>query len=215
MNKGIKIVGIIIGIIILLLLAFLAILHIVSMPTPNFLRNESVDGIMMTAKVSDDERNPIIKTFEASEYENLTEDEVQDVKDEVFGRVEGDIPAIHLNMNKNVYFKFHKEKNIIKLDEDPKIKIFAAASDYRDEDKELREIDGVLKVLDDSTYVFEFNRYRTQYEKYFLEPLRIVVYYTVDGEDYVSTFAVFSDNANDGTDYFENEDLDEPIPAEV
>lgn len=215
MNKGIKIIGIILGIIILLLLAFFIILHIASMPTPDFLRNESVDGVMMTAKVSDDERKPIIRTFEASEYENLTEDEVQDVKDEVFGRVEGDIPAIHLNMNRNVYFKFHRKKNIIKLDEDPKIKIFAAASHYKDEDKELREIDGVLKGLDDSTYVFEFNRYRTQYEKYFLEPLRIVVYYTVDGEDYVSTFAVFSDNANDGTNYFENEDLQNPIPAEV
>lgn len=215
MNKGMKIFGIILGIIVLVVLAFFVILHIATLPTPDFLRNESVNGIMMTARVEGDERKPIIKTFKAGEYDNLSDEEIQDLKDKVFGRVEGDIPSLHLNTDKNVYFEFHNKKDIIKLDEDPKIKIYASASDYRDEDKSLREIDGILKNLDDNTYVFEFNRYRTQYEKYFLEPLRVVIYYKVDGEDYVSTFAIFTDNANEGTDYFENETLDEPIPAEV
>ena len=47
-----------------------------------------------------------------------------------------------------------------------------------------------------------------------MEYLRIEIYYTIDGVDYVSNFGTMQDNANEGTDFFDNETLENPIPPE-
>lgn len=126
--------------------------------------------------------------------------------------MKGDIPCIHLNDDNKIYFEFAKNGKVYES-ETPKIKIFASASHYDDKQKQ-RVIEGELDRLDDGRYYFETKRYSTQFEKYFLEYLRVEIYYTIDGVDYVSTFGAFQDNANEGTDFFDNETLENPIPPE-
>ncbi len=216
MKKAFKILFIILGILLALVVAFLIILNIASLPTPDFLRNEKVDGIMMTAKISNDDREPIIRTFEENEYKNLSAEKLDKLKDRIYGRVEGDIPVIDLNIDNKVYFNFYLKDEIVKPDENPKIRIYASASHYKDKDADKpRIVNGQLNLIGNDTYIYEFTRYRTQFEKYFLEPIRIEIYYSIDGEKYVSTLATYTGNATEGTDYFNNENLDKPIPPEV
>lgn len=171
-----------------------------------------MNGVKVNIQVSNDERKPIVRTFERKEFESLSESKVMKVRDKIAGRIEGDIPCIHLNYDNKIYFEFTKDGKVYEP-EIPKIKIFASASHYDDKQKQ-RVIEGELDRLDDGRYYFETKRYSTQFEKYFLEYLRIEIYYTIDGVDYVSTFGTFQDNANDGTNFFDNEKLEKPIPPE-
>lgn len=171
-----------------------------------------MNGVKVNIQVSNDERKPIVRTFEREEFESLSESKVMKVRDKIAGRIEGDIPCIHLNYDNKIYFEFTKDGKVYEP-EIPKIKIFASASHYADDQKQ-RVIEGELDRLDDGRYFYETKRYSTQFEKYFLEYLRIEIYYTIDGVDYLSTFGTFQDNANDGTDFFDNENLEKPIPPE-
>lgn len=200
------------AILILLLIILFAAIQIYFSPTPDFRRNNSVHGVKVNIRVSNDERKPIVRTFEKEEFENLSENKLMKVKDTVDGRIEGDIPCIHLNEDNKIYFTFEEDGEIYEP-EIPKIKIFAHASHYEDKQKN-RIIEGELDRLDDGRYFYETKRYSTQFEKYFLEYLRIEIYYTIDGVDYVSTFGTFQGNGDDGTNYFENNELEEPIPPE-
>jgi len=116
-------------------------------------------------------------------------------------------------MDNKLYFKFEKNGKVVNPD-NPRIKIYASASDYRDNVK-VREINSDLVPSSDDNYIYESMRYSTQYEKYFMEYLRIEVYYSIDGVDYVSIFAVNQDNANEGSDFFDNDNLEKPIPPEA
>ena len=200
------------AILILLLIILFAAIQIYFSPTPDFRRNNSVHGVKVNIRVSNDERKPIVRTFEKEEFENLSENKLMKVKDTVDGRIEGDIPCIHLNEDNKIYFTFEEDGEIYEP-EIPKIKIFAHASHYEDKQKN-RIIEGELDRLDDGRYFYETKRYSTQFEKYFLEYLRIEIYYTIDDVDYVSTFGTFQGNGDDGTNYFENNELEEPIPPE-
>lgn len=200
------------AIVIILTIILFAAIQIYFSPTPDFRRNNSVHEVKVNIKVSNDERTPIIRTFEKDKFESMPESKVMKVRDKIAGRIEGDIPCIHLNYDNKIYFEFTKDGKVYQP-EIPKIKIFASASHYDDIQKN-RIIEGELDRLDDGRYYFETKRYRTQFEKYFLEYLRIEVYYTIDGVDYLSTFGTFQDNANDGTDFFDNENLEKPIPPE-
>lgn len=200
------------AIVIILTIILFAAIQIYFSPTPNFRRNNSMNGVKVNIQVSNDERKPIVRTFEREEFESLPESKVMKVRDKIAGRIEGDIPCIHLNYDNKIYFEFTKDGKVYEP-EIPKIKIFASASHYADDQKQ-RVIEGELDRLDDGRYFYETKRYSTQFEKYFLEYLRIEIYYTIDGVDYVSTFGTFQDNANDGTDFFDNENLEKPIPAE-
>ena len=162
--------------------------------------------------MSNDERTPIIRTFEREKFESLPEQKVMRVRDTIAGAIEGDIPSIHLNKDNKFYVEFTKNGKVYEP-EIPKIKIFASASHYDDKEKQ-RVIEGELDRLDDGRYYFETKRYSIQFEKYFIGYLRVEIYYTIDGVDYVSTFGTFQDNANEGTDFFDNETLDTPIPPE-
>ena len=200
------------AIVIILTIILFAAIQIYFSPTPNFSRNNSMNGVKVNIQVSNDERKPIVRTFEREEFESLPESKVMKVRDKIAGRIEGDIPCIHLNYDNKIYFEFTKDGKVYEP-EIPKIKIFASASHYADDQKQ-RVIEGELDRLDDGRYFYETKRYSTQFEKYFLEYLRIEIYYTIDGVDYVSTFGTFQDNANDGTNFFDNEELEKPIPPE-
>lgn len=199
------------SIIFILLVIFFVGLHIYRSPKPELKRNNSVHGVKVNVKVSDDERTPIIRTFEREKFESLPEQKVMKLRDTIAGAVEGDIPSIDLNMDNKFYVEFI-DKGKVYEPEIPKIKIFAD-SYFNDKTRET-VIEGELDRLDDGRYFCETKRYNTQFEKYFMEYLRIEIYYTIDGVDYVSTFGTFQDNANDGTDFFDNEKLDTPIPPE-
>ena len=211
--KVFKILFIILAIIFVLAMILFAAAQIYFSPTPESKRNNSVHGVKVNIKVSNDERKPIVRTFEREEFENLSENKLMKVKDTVGGRIEGDIPSIHLNEDNKIYFTFEKDGEVYQP-EIPKIKIFASASHYDDKERQ-RVIEGELDRLDDGRYFYETKRYRTQFEKYFMEYLRIEIYYTIDGVEYVSNFGAFQDNANEGTDFFDNEKLEKPIPPEV
>ena len=211
-TKVFKILFIIVAILIVLAIILFAGLQIYFSPTPDFKRNNSIHGDKVNVQVSNDERKPIVRTFEREKFENLSEKEIMKLRDTIDGRIEGDIPCIHLNEDNKIYFTFESGGEVYQP-EIPKIKIFASASHYDDKQKQ-RVIEGELDRLDDGRYYFETKRYSTQFEKYFLEYLRIEIYYTIDGVDYLSTFGTFQDNANDGTDFFDNENLEKPIPPE-
>lgn len=200
------------AILILLVIILFVAIQIYFSPTPDFKRNNSIHGDKVNIQVSNDERKPIIRTFEREKFENLSEKEIMKLRDTIDGRIEGDIPSIHLNEDNRIYLTFEKDGKVYEP-AIPKIKIFASASHYDDKEKQ-RVIEGELDRLDDGRYYFETKRYSTQFEKYFLEYLRVEIYYTIDGIDYVSTFGTFQDNANEGTDFFDNETLENPIPPE-
>ena len=186
-------------------------LHIYRSPKPELKRNNSVHGVKVNIKVSNDERTPIIRTFERAKFESLPEQKVMRVRDTIAGAIEGDIPCIHLNEDNKFYVEFIDRGKVYEP-EIPKIKIFAD-SYYNDKTRET-VIEGELDRLDDGRYYFETKRYNTQFEKIFMEYLRIEMYYTIDDVDYVSTFGTFQSNADDGTNFFDNERLKEPIPPE-
>ena len=179
-------------------------------PTPNFMRNETVDGLRMDAVVAWEERKPIVRTFKEKDYLALTENQLAKVRDTIEGKIEGDIPCIKLNKDPKMFFQFEKDEKPVKP-EKATIKIIAHAS-HDDDPQKTRVITGELKDEGDTGYSYTTKRYSRQYEKYFLEYLQVEVRYIVDGENYISTFGTFQSNGDDGTNFFENEEL--PAPAE-
>ena len=211
-TKVFKILFIIAAILILLAIILFVGLQICFSPTPDSKRNTSVNGVKVNIKVSNDDRKPIVRTFEKEKFENFSEKEIVKLRDTIAGRVEGDIPCIHLSEDNKFYVEFINKGKVYEP-EIPRIKIFVYSSPFDDNQKQ-RVIEGELDRLDDGRYYFETKRYSTQFEKYFMEYLRIEIYYTIDGVDYLSTFGTVQSNADDGTNYFENNELEEPIPPE-
>ena len=191
---------------------FAAFIAYVFSPTPGFLRNQTVDGVRMDAVVAWDERKPIIRTFKEKDYLALTEGELAKVRDTIDGKIEGDIPCIKLNKKPRIFFQFEKDEKPVNP-EKLSIKIIAHASHYDDPQK-TRIITDELKDEGDLGYSYTTKRYSRQYEKDFLEYLQVEVHYTIDGENYISTFGAFQGNVEDGTDFFENEELPEPVEPE-
>ncbi|MBP2016118.1 hypothetical protein [Anaerococcus degeneri] len=193
-------------------IAFFVFIRFAFLPTPEFLRNQEVDGVKIEVQISDDDRNPIIRTYTREEFDTFDQAKIENINDDVDGRVEGDVPCIHLLEDNKIYLTFYKDGKKIEPD-DAHIKITAHASDYRDPTKK-RYIEGELTDEGDKTYSYATKRYGVQYEKFFIEYLRIEVTYTIEGKDYTSIFATNQDNAPDGTDFFKNEDLKEPLDPE-
>ena len=192
--------------------AFAAFLSYALSPTPEFRRNETVDGMRMDAVVAWDERKPIIRTFKEKDYLALTDNQLAKVRDTVEGKIEGDIPCIKLNKKPRIFFQFEKDEKPVKP-EKATIKIVAHAS-HDDDPQKKRVITDELKDEGDTGYSYTTKRYSRQYEKDFLEYLQVEVHYTIDGENYISTFGAFQGNVEDGTDFFENEELPEPVEPE-
>ena len=192
--------------------AFAAFLSYAFSPTPDFRRNETVDGVRMDAVVAWDERKPIVRTFKEKDYLALTENQLAKVRDTIGGKIEGDIPCIKLNKTPRIFFQFEKNEKPVKP-EKISIKIIAHASDDDDPQK-TRIITDEVKDEGDLGYSYTTKRYGRQYEKDFLEYLQVEVHYTIDGEKYISTFGAFQGNVEDGTNFFENETLNAPVEPE-
>lgn len=192
--------------------AFAAFLSYAFSPTPDFLRNHTVDGVRMDVVVAWDERKPIIRTFREKDYLALTENQLAKVRDTVDGGIEGDIPCIKLNKKPRIFFQFEKDDKPVKP-EKIGIRIIAHASHYDDPQK-TRIITGEAKDEGDLGFSYTTKRYSRQYEKDFLEYLQVEVHYTIDGENYISTFGAFQGNVEDGTSFFENEELPAPVEPE-
>ena len=181
-------------------------------PTPGYLRNMEADGVKIEAQISNDDRKPIIRTYTKEEFETFDQAKIDNIEDDVDGRVEGDLPCIDLLKDNKIYISFYKDGK--KVDpEKTHIEITAHASDYNDPTK-TRHIEGELTDDGENTYSYATKRYGVQFEKYFMEYLQFEVTYTIDGKDYVSILGAFQSNVPDGTDFFRNEDLKEPLDSE-
>lgn len=181
-------------------------------PTPGYLRNMEANGVKIEAQISNDDRKPIIRTYTKKEFETFDQAKIDNIEDDVDGRVEGDLPCIDLLKDNKIYISFYKDGK--KVDpEKTHIEITAHASDYNDPTK-TRHIEGELTDDGENTYSYATKRYGVQFEKYFMEYLQFEVTYTIDGEDYVSILGAFQSNVPDGTDFFRNEDLKEPLDSE-
>lgn len=195
-----------------LVIAFFIFIRFAFLPTPDFLRNQEVDGVKIEVQISNDDRSPIIRTYTKEEFDTFDQEKIDNIEDDVDGRVEGDIPCIDLLEDNKIYVSIYKDGQ--KIDpEKAKIKITAHASDYKDPTK-TRHIEGELTDEGDKTYSYSTKRYGVQFEKYFMEYLQFQISYTIEGKDYVSIFGTFQNNAPDGTDFFRNEDLKEPLDPE-
>ena len=181
-------------------------------PTPGYLRNMEADGVKIEAQISNDDRKPIIRTYTKEEFETFDQAKIDNIEDDVDGRVEGDLPCIDLLKDNKIYISFYKDGK--KVDpEKTHIEITVHASDYKDPTK-TRHIEGELTEDGENTYSYATKRYGVQFEKYFMEYLQFQISYTIEGKDYVSIFGTFQNNAPDGTDFFKNEDLKEPLAPE-
>lgn len=177
--------------------------------TPDMFRNHSTTDMSVEVKVSTDDRKPIINTFKLEEYNSLSSDEKSKLLNKSKGKVEGDIPCVYAEEDKNLYFKFLENKSEIELESTPSIKLSIYPASSKDE-KENKVVEGEL-LKSNGGYNYEVQRYRTQYQKYYLEILDVEVFFKVDGEDYVSIFSICSSNAGKDTKAAENEDLSKPI----
>ena len=193
-------------------IAIWAFLLLTFRPTPGYLRNTEADGVKIEAKISDDHRTPIIRTYTKEEFETFDQTKIDNIEDDVDGRVEGDIPCIDLLKDNKIYISFYKDGKKIEP-EKTHIEITAHASDYKDPTK-TRHIEGELTNDGENTYSYATKRYGVQFEKYFMEYLQFEVTYTIDGKDYISILGAFQSNVPDGTDFFKNEDLKEPLDPE-
>ena len=197
---------------VLLVIAVFVFIRFAFLPTPEFLRNTKADGVKIDVQISDDDRSPIIRTYTKEEFDRFDQEKIDKIEDDVDGRVEGDLPCIDLLKDNKIYVSFYKDGQ--KIDPDnAKIKITAHASDYKDPTK-TRHIEGELTDEGDKTYSYSTKRYGVQFEKYFMEYLQFQISYTIEGKAYVSIFGTFQNNAPDGTDFFRNEDLKEPLDPE-
>lgn len=195
-----------------LIIASIAYIIFATLPTPSFMRNQEAGGVKIEVKISNDDRSPIIRTYTKEEFDSFDQEKIEEINDKISGRIEGDLPRINLVSDNKIYINFYKDGK--KVDpEKTQVKITVHAADYRDPVKK-REIEDKLSKEADKTYSFATRRYSTQYEKYFMEYLRIELIYTIEGKDYVSIFGTFQDNSEEGTDFFDNEDLENPIEPE-
>lgn len=193
-------------------IAFFVFIRFAFLPTPEFLRNQEVDGVKIEVQISNDDRKPIIRTYTREEFDTFDQTKIDNIEDDVDGRVEGDLPCIDLLKDNKIYISFYKDGK--KVDpEKTHIEITAHASDYKDPTK-TRHIEGELTEDGENTYSYATKRYGVQFEKYFMEYLQFQISYTIEDKDYVSIFGTFQNNAPDGTDFFKNEDLKEPLDPE-
>lgn len=192
-----------------IILALWAFILLTFRPTPGYLRNMEADGVKIEAQISNDERKPIIRTYTKDEFDTFDQTKIDNIEDDVDGRVEGDLPCIDLLEDNKIYISFYKDGKKVEP-EKTNIEITTHASDYKDPTK-TRHIEGGLTNDGENTYSYATKRYGVQYEKYFMEYLQFQISYTIEGKDYISILGVFQSNVSDGTDFFENEDLEKPL----
>lgn len=188
-------------------------------PTPDHKRNISETDARIEVSFSDERetRNAIIRTYKEEEYKNFDEKKISKIMDIIGGNIEGDIPAVHLREGKNkIYVSFFKDDREVIPDHIPEIEIIVldhiegTGSEAVYEDKIIKD----KLENQDGKYSYGFKRYLPQYEKYFVYYSTIKIPYEIDGEKYISIFGLNASNANEGSDFFNNEELEEPLEPE-
>lgn len=201
------------GVLILFLISATLFLKYAFSPTPASNRNNEVNRVRLEVAVGNDKRLPIVRTFLKQDYDQKSEEQKEKIRNLTGGRVEGDIPCISLEEDNKLYFSFRKEGNGILTDAPPKIAM-QVNSISSGEKKEIKTIKDVVSMDEQGNYIYELKRYTAQYEKYFIEFAFVTVSYDIEGEGYVSVFSIYSSNAEDGESFFENETLQDSLPAE-
>ncbi|MGO1368944.1 hypothetical protein [Senegalia sp. (in: firmicutes)] len=184
-------------------------------PTPEDERNISETNVKIEVDINDksETRNPIIRTYQEDEYRKFSENKIEKIMDTISGNVEGDIPAVHLKGDNDIiYITFIKDEKRVETDSIPEIEIevpeeSADTAPYTTENNKIIK-DKLEKT--EKRYSYKIKTYKTQYEKYFLYYNIIRIHYEIDGEKYISMFGLNASNTNDGTNFFDNEDLEQP-----
>ncbi len=197
--------AIIIGIILFLYFTF--------SPTADTERNLSFGDVGLSVEIEDGSFvKPIVRTYALEKYQSFSEKKQRKIQEQTLGKIEGDIPCVYLDGNKES-LKFSFTNNGVKAEPNdvPEIKLIAYPSHYEDESPERVITDKLLKN-ESGEYFYTLRRYRTQYEKYFLETNYIQLIYNINGKEYISFFSLHTSTSD--ADFFENEILQQPIPAE-
>ncbi len=188
-------------------------LHSAFSPTADAKRNLSFGDAGLSVEIADGSFvKPIVRTYALEDYQSLSERKQRKLREQTMGKIEGDIPCVYLDGNKES-LKFSFTNNGVKAEPDnaPEIKLTAYPSHYKDKDPERVIMDKLLKN-EKGEYFYTLRRYRTQYEKYFLETNYLQLIYNIDGKEYISVFSLHTSTSD--ADFFENEILQQPIPAE-
>ncbi|WP_324822906.1 hypothetical protein [Sinanaerobacter sp. ZZT-01] len=182
-------------------------------PTADDKRNLSFgDAELSVEIVNGSFVKPIIRTYELEEYQSFSEAKREKIQNQTLGKIEGDIPCVYLDGTKeSLKFSFKKDGVKTKPDHDPEIQLTSYPVTTEDQEPE-RVITGSLLKDEKDEYFYMLYRYRTQYEKYFLETNCLQLSYEIDGRKYISIFSVHTSNPD--ADFFNNETLKEPIPPE-
>ncbi len=168
-------------------------------------RNMSTSDIKMTVILKDTaNRTPIIRTYTKEEFDKLDESGIARVKEVVNGNIEGDVPALKIeNGIGPIEITFEKTENkgkeetaIKVIPEDvPEIKISVLETLYSD--NKPKEIIDSLTESEEGKYVYEIKKYlHTQkiqideMKEFYAESMYIQIHYQIDGENYVSIFAI-------------------------
>lgn len=225
MNKanGLKIIKkifLIISILLIILIGINILINFIFKPTPGHKRNISEADVEIRVDINDknETRTPIIRTYKEEDYKKFDEVKIGKIIDIVSGKVEGDIPAIHLKDEKDIiYVSFSKNKQEITPDYVPDIEIevpkeWASTAPYNTEEN--RIIKDKFKK-EDRKYIYKLKRYRYQYEKYFMHYNIIRIKYEIDGEKYISILGLNTTNAGEGDSFFENRPLEQPKKPEI
>ena len=210
-KRGILLVGLLgLGAIILGTALFL---NFVFGPTPDDQRNLSFADVELSVEIENGSPvKPIVRTYDLENYQSFSEKEKVKIQEQTMGKIEGDIPCVYLDGSEES-LKFSFFENGIKAEPDDalEIKLTAHPAHFNDKEPE-RVILDTLSKNEKGEYSYMLHRYRTQYEKYFLETNSLQLIYEIDGKKYISVFSLHTSTPD--SDFFENETLQEPIPAE-
>lgn len=189
------------------------LLHFSFAPTSDAKRNLSFGDVELFVEIPDGSPvDPIIRTYDLDKYQSFTEKEQSEIEEETMGKIEGDIPCVYLDGDEeSLKFSFMKDGVKIEPDNIPEIKLIAYPSHFEDKDPERVITDKLLKN-EKGEYFYRLYRHRTQYEKYFLETNSLQLNYEINGKKYISLFSFHTSTSD--ADFFKNETLQEPIPAE-
>lgn len=169
-------------------------------------RNMSTSDIKMTVILKDTaNRTPIIRTYTKEEFDKLDESGIARVKEVVNGNIEGDVPALKIeNGIGPIEITFEKTENkgkeetaIKVIPEDvPEIKISVLETLYSD-NKPKEIIDSLTESEEEGKYLYEIKKYLytqkiqiDEMKEFYAESMYIQIHYQIDGENYVSIFAI-------------------------
>lgn len=202
-----------------LVLGIILIINILIRPMPENKRNISgTDSkIIVTFNNEDEYRTPIIRTYKESNYGKLSKEKQKRTIKIVEGNIEGDIPAVELKDEKAyINIKFIKDGRPIEPDAIPEIKVEQLKKDSNDIEREMEEVLSDKLEESNGLYRYRLDRYSPQLDKYFMHFNIIKIYYQIDGEGYVSIFALNTTNADKDVDWFkDNEELENLIDINI